>query len=142
MDIGLARIPMIDETNLWPTPTVFPMGYCFNINLKKNKLRVTKSLVEYLTSPQVILMFARRFNIIPSRKEALADSSLQSKELMQQALDQMKVGRSLPVVTEIRWIFDAMRPAYQSIFTGGVTAQEAAYNMQSLAERLIQEGRN
>jgi maltose-binding protein MalE len=141
IDIGLARIPMIDETGLWPTPTVFPMGYCFNVNLKNEKLQVTKSLVDYLTSPQVTLMFARKFNIIPSRNEAFADTILQSKKLIQQAIDQMQVGRSLPVVTEIRWIFDAMRPAYQSIFTGGVTAEEAARNMQVLAERLIREGR-
>lgn len=141
IDIGLARIPKIDETGLWPTPTVFPMGYCFNINLSGEKLKVTRDLVTYLTSKEVTLSFAKSFNIIPSRREALQHPDLQSKELLQQALDQMKVGRELPVVTEIRWIFDAMRPAYQSIFTGGVSPEEAAEQMQSLAERLIKEGR-
>jgi maltose-binding protein MalE len=53
----------------------------------------------------------------------------------------MKVGRPMPVVTELRWIWDAMRPAYQGIFSGRYTPKEAAAEMQKLAEKLIRENR-
>jgi len=47
----------------------------------------------------------------------------------------------MPVVTELRWIWDAMRPSYQSIFTGQVSPAQAAKDMQALAEKLIKENR-
>ena len=48
----------------------------------------------------------------------------------------------MPVVTELRWIWDAMRPSYQSIFTGQVSPDQAAKDMQVLAEKLIKENRD
>jgi arabinogalactan oligomer/maltooligosaccharide transport system permease protein len=141
IDIGLARIPKIDQTGLWPSPTVFPMGYCFNMNLTGEKLQVARELVEYLTAPEQELEFARQFNIIPSRQEVINAPELLSNELFIHALDQMMVGKPMPVNTEMRWIWDAMRPAYQGIFTNQVTPAEAAAQMQQLAEKLIAENR-
>ena len=62
-------------------------------------------------------------------------------ESREQALDQMMVGKPMPVNTEMRWIWDAMRPAYQGIFTNQVTPAQAAEQMQDLAEKLIAENR-
>ncbi|OPZ81077.1 MAG: hypothetical protein BWY77_00804 [bacterium ADurb.Bin431] len=47
----------------------------------------------------------------------------------------------MPPVTEMRWIWDAMRPSYQGIFTGRVTPEQAAREMQALALKLIKENR-
>lgn len=142
MKMGLARIPKIDETGLWPTPTVFPMGYCFNRNLEGENLQVVLSLVKYLTSDELQKEFAMQFNVIPARRSVLKDPDLQGNELFQQSLDQMLVGRPMPVYTEMRWIWDAMRPAYQGIFTNQISPEAAAREMQQLAERLIAENRD
>jgi len=142
MEMGLARIPKIDETGLWPTPTVFPMGYCFNRNLEGENLQVVLSLVKYLTSDELQKEFAMQFNVIPARRSVLKDPDLQGNELFQQSLDQMLVGRPMPVYTEMRWIWDAMRPAYQGIFTNQISPEAAAREMQQLAERLIAENRD
>ncbi|MCB0293020.1 MAG: maltose/maltodextrin transport permease-like protein, partial [Calditrichaeota bacterium] len=90
---------------------------------------------------EVQLESCRQFNLIPSRKDLLDDPSLQQDPLYQAALDQMMVGQPMPVITELRWIWDAMRPGYQGIFTGTYTPEEAAKDMQSLAEKLIRENR-
>jgi maltose-binding protein MalE len=139
--MGLTRIPKIDETNLWPTPMVFPMGYCFNANLQGEKLKVVIDLVHYLTQPNIELEFAYQFNIIPSQRSAIRDPKLNENELFRSALDQMMVGRPMPVFTEMRWIWDAMRPAYQGIFTDQISPVDAAAEMQRLAEKLIAENR-
>jgi arabinogalactan oligomer/maltooligosaccharide transport system permease protein len=139
--MGLARIPKIDETDLWPTPMVFPMGYCFNANLLGGKLKVVIDLVHYLTQPAVELDFAYQFNIIPSQQSAIRDPKLNENELFRSALDQMMVGRPMPVFTEMRWIWDAMRPAYQGIFTNQISPVDAAVEMQKLADKLISENR-
>ncbi len=139
--IGIARIPKIDETGLWPAPLVSPMGYSMNVNLKGEKLKVTVELVKFLTSKKAELKFTRVGGSIPSLKSAFSDSIVQNNPLIKASLDQMMVGRPMPVVTEMRWIFDAMRPAYQGIFTGQVTPEKAVEQMQTLAEKLIKENR-
>lgn len=141
LDIGLARIPMIDETGLWPTPMVSPLGYMVNVNLDDSKSAVVLKLIRFLTSEEIQLDIARKFNLIPSRRLAAQDSVLQQDPFFKAAVDQMMVGREMPVITELRWVWDAMRPAYQSIFTGGMTPTEAAEDMQRLAEKLISENR-
>ena len=143
--IGLARIPKIDETGLWPTPLVSPLGYMVNINVSGKKLDIVLELIRFLTSDPVELEFARKFLLFPSRKNALqkafTDAELKTNPLYHAAWDQMQVGRLMPVVTEMRWIWDAMRPAYQGIFSGSYTPEEAAKEMQKLAEKLIRENR-
>jgi len=141
MNIGLARIPKIDETGSWPAPLVSPMGFSINKNLAGNKLQTAVKLIEYLTSPEVQLQFSRLGASIPSVKSAFTDSAVTNDPLIQAAIDQMMTGRNMPVVTEMRWIFDAMRPGYQSIFTGRLTPEQAAEEMQLLAEKLIRENR-
>jgi maltose-binding protein MalE len=141
MNIGITRIPKIDETGLWPTPMISPLGYSLNVNLQGEKLKVTVELLKYLTSPEIELEFSRLTGAIPSRKEAFESEIVNTNEIIQSSIYQLQVGRPMPVVTELRWIWDAMRPSYQAIFTGQMTPKQAAKAMQELAEKLIRENR-
>ena len=47
--------------------------------------------------------------------------------------------KTMPVVPELRAIWDAMRPAYQAVLGGASTPEEAARDMQGLALRKIKE---
>ncbi len=141
IDIGIARIPMIDETGLWPTPAVSPLGYSLNVNLEGEKLRVTTELLAYLTRSALQLKFAAVSGAIPSRVDAFKSPEVTENPIISASLNQLLVGRIMPPVTEMRWIWDAMRPSYQGIFTGRVTPEVAAREMQALALKLIKENR-
>ncbi|MBN2356050.1 extracellular solute-binding protein [candidate division KSB1 bacterium] len=141
IDIGIARIPMIDETGLWPTPAVSPLGYSLNVNLAGQKLQIATELLQYLTCSEVQLRFAEVSGAIPSRIDAFKSPVVTENPIISASLDQLLVGRIMPPVTEMRWIWDAMRPSYQGIFTGQVTPQQAAAGMQKLALKLIKENR-
>lgn len=141
IDIGIARIPMIDETGLWTSPMVSPLGYSINVNLEGEKLRIALELLKYLTSSKVELEFTRAMGTIPSQTDAFQDSLVIQNEIIRSSIYQMEVGTLMPVVTELRWIWDAMRPSYQSIFTGQIKPAQAAKDMQELAEKLIKENR-
>lgn len=141
IDIGIARIPKIDATGLWPAPMVSSMGYSINVNLQGEKLAIATALVKFLTSTEVQLTFARAMGTVPSRQEAFNDTLITNNKIIQSSIDQMEVARVMPVVTELRWIWDAMRPSYQSIFTGRTSPKQAAVEMQALAEKLIKENR-
>lgn len=141
INFGVSRIPKIDETSLWPTPLVSPLGYSINVNLEGEQLEMTVALLKYLTSPQNELEYTKISATIPSRKEANKNPLVTENDLLQKSIDQMQVGKLMPVVSELRWIWDAMRPSYQAIFTGSKTAEQAAEDMQKLAVKLIKENR-
>lgn len=141
LNIGLAKIPMIDETGKWPAPMVSPVGYMVNVNLEGERLKISLELLRFLTGEDAQVNMARKFNLIPSRKLAMKDSTLNQDAFFQVAVDQMMVGRPMPVVTELRWIWDAMRPAYQAIFSGRLKPEAAAAAMQKEAVKLIEANR-
>jgi len=141
LDIGIARIPKIDETGLWPTPMVSSLGYSLNVNTKGEKREMALALLKYLTSTPVQLEFTQVSKCLPSRKDGFQRPEVKNDPIILASIDQMEVGRPMPVVTEMRWIWDAMRPGYQAIFTGQKTPEEAAQYMQTLAIQLIRENR-
>jgi len=139
MNIGIARIPMIDETHLWPTPVVSPLGYSVNANLSGKKLEIVLELLKYLTSAGAQLAYTRVSGSIPSQKEAHRSPLVTDSELLRHAIDQMSIGKPMPVVTKMRWMWDAMRPGFQGVFSGELTPEEAAAFMQKKAVSLIEE---
>ncbi len=141
IDLGIARIPMIDETGLWPAPMVSPLGYSLNANAQGRKREIALELLTYLTSTPVQLRFTKLSIALPSRRDGFTSLEVTQNPLAHASLSQMLVGRPMSAVTEMRWIWDAMRPGYQAIFTGRLTAEQAAGQMQDLALRLIKENR-
>lgn len=141
IDLGLANIPKIDETGLWPTPAISPLGYSINVNLTGEKLAMTMQLLKYLTSSAIQLKFTRISATIPSRRDAYDSPVVKDDPLVHASLEQLMKGRIMPPVTEMRFIWDAMRPPYQGIFTGQFTPAQAAEQMQKLALKLYKENR-
>ena len=97
--------------------------------------------MHHLTSTAVQLKFTRLSVSLPSRKDGFTSPEVKDNELVSASLAQMRVGRPMSPITEMRWIWDAMRPSYQGIFTGRVTPEQAAREMQALALKLIKENR-
>jgi arabinogalactan oligomer/maltooligosaccharide transport system permease protein len=153
MNFGIARIPMIDETGLYPAPMVSPRGYSVNVNVKGEKRKVIADLLKFLTSTDVMLDFTKRAGTIPARKEAFDKVSQMLEQevkggdpkiandnaILRGSLLQISVGRAMPVVSEMRVIWDSMRPNYQAVLGGSTDAKDAAKNMQDLAVKLIKE---
>ena len=126
IDYGLARIPKIKKTGLWPTPMVSPKGYSININTKGEALKESVKLIKYLTSPQVELEFTKVLNTIPSRKEANESPLVKGNKRVIHSREQMEVGRPMPVIPELRAIWDATKPGYQAVLGGQLSPEKAA----------------
>ena len=141
MNIGLARIPKVSETGKWSTPMSSALGYSLNVNLEGEKLQHVKALLKKLLEPESELRFTGQMNTIPSRKEALQSPIVTDNPIVSASRNQLEVSRPMPVVPEMRAIWDAMRPAWQSILNGTMTPEEAAHKMQRDAEEKIREMR-
>jgi maltose-binding protein MalE len=69
INFGLARIPLINQTGLWPGPMVSPLGFSMNASVPRWKVPEVVELMKYLLSPEVQLTFTKQFDTIPTRKD-------------------------------------------------------------------------
>ncbi len=139
IDIGVTRIPMVSETGLWPAPMVSATGYCLNVNVQGERRERVLKLLRFLTAPENQLEYTRALRAIPSNLEARKDSMFVQDPILLGSQDQITVGRPMPIDPEMRAIWDAMRPAYQSILNGQLTPEQATKKMQAEATKLIAE---
>ena len=139
VDIGLARIPMVSATGLWPTPMVSPTGFSLNVNCVGERRERAVKILRFLTEPENTLAYTRKLSAIPARLEALMSPFVLENPILQRSQDQLTVGRPMPINPEMRAIWDAMRPPYQNIFNGRLTPEQAAKEMQRLADQKIAE---
>jgi arabinogalactan oligomer/maltooligosaccharide transport system permease protein len=76
---------------------------------------------------------------LPARRSALDDPLFETDPTLQASLAQLKNGRLMPVETELRAVWDAMRPPYQALLGGAMTPDAAAAAMQQGALEKIQQ---
>ncbi|MFH1144324.1 MAG: extracellular solute-binding protein [Candidatus Eisenbacteria bacterium] len=136
---GIARIPLITETGRWPAPMVSSKGYSVNRRVSGKHLGEVLAALRFLTSPASQVEFATRMGTLPTRKEAYADPRIAGDAVLSASLSQVEVGRRMPVIPEMRAIWDAMRPALQSVWNGNLAPAEAAAAMQRQAVTKIAE---
>ncbi len=141
LDIGVMPLPVITATGRSPVPMVSSKGYSINVNVKEEKLPIVKELVRYLTSMAVDREIMTDLLILPSVASLASDPALVSNEILKGSLDQARLGRAMPVVPEMRAIWDAIRPFYQSVLGGQMKPEEAATKMQDQAVKKIAEMR-
>lgn len=139
IDIGVAPLPKITSTGLWCAPMISPKGYSMNVNIPHEKLPTIIGLLEYLLSDEVQLETATALNTAPTRKSLARHPDILSDEILQNSMLQIARGKPMPVVPEMRAVWDAMRSSYQAVMGGARTPEDAAKDMQASALRKIRE---
>ena len=82
---------------------------------------------------------AKELNVMPTRVEVFQYDDIKNNEILINSGLQIERGKAMPVVPELRAVWDAMRPNYQSVLNGEKTPQQAAKDMQWLANKKISE---
>ncbi len=139
IDLGIAPLPMITETGLWCAPMTSPKGFSININVTDEKLPLVLDFLKFLLSEESQMETVRALNTAPTRVSLYRHPELIANENLQNSLLQIKRGRPMPVVPEMRAVWDAMRPGYQAVMGGAKSPEESAREMQQLALRKIRE---
>lgn len=157
LDIGVTRIPFIVEPEAddpratdftlkdgttvhghWPTPIVSPRGFSINTNISDEKLKWTLRFVRFLLeAPQQRLV--AESGIMPALLSLREDPVIRDNPIMRGSLYQLEVARDMPIVPEMRAIWDSMRPYYQALLGGSISPAEAAKKMQEESVRKITE---
>ncbi|MCC6550386.1 MAG: extracellular solute-binding protein, partial [Ignavibacteriaceae bacterium] len=139
IDYGISPLPIITATGKHCAPMISPKGYSININVNDTKLETIKAFLEYIMSPEQQLETALKTKTFPTRKELYDDARLITDSIVINSRRQIELGVALPIFTEMRAIWDAMRPPYQAVLGGTITAEKAAQQMQKDAEIKIRE---
>lgn len=138
LDIQLAPLPMVSATGQWPAPFISAKCYSLNRYLDPATREVTAALLSWLTGPEVQLDLARKLGVQPGDLTAAAAPELQDDPAMIASRAQIARGRLMPIVPEMRAVWDAMRPFYQSVMNGELAPAAAAAAMQSRAVETIE----
>lgn len=139
IDIAIAPIPRISETGRWPSPLVSPRGYSLNLNSDSLHTAAALLFMKYMLGESVQREFALRVKVLPTLKQLQTDVDLMSDPILQNSALQMSYGTPMPVVSELRGVWDALRPVYQAVLAGYLKPHPAARIAQRDANRKIAE---
>jgi arabinogalactan oligomer/maltooligosaccharide transport system substrate-binding protein len=137
-DFGVTRIPMVSATKKWPAPMISGKYFMLSSALKGEKLDLIKRFVIFYTNKQNQVEQLQKIGRLPSLTEAAQSPELKDP-LFQASLDQISVGRPMPGETEMRAIWDAMRPKLGQVMNGTISPEDAAKKMQEDALNKIKE---
>jgi maltose-binding protein MalE len=103
------------------------------VNVGDDQLPLVIELVTFLTSKEAQLLDAVALGTLPSHREAWADPAIQQDPTLQASQRAFELGRRMPVVPEMRVLWDVMRPAMQQVMAGTRSPEQAAKAMQAAA---------
>lgn len=139
IDLGVAPLPRITSTGLWCAPMTSPKGFSLNAGISGERLNRILDVLQFLLNAENQMETVLELSTAPTRISLYDRPEIRGNEILQNSLLQIKLGRPMPVVPEMRAVWDAMRPGYQAVMGGALTPKDAAKRMQQLAEQKIRE---
>jgi maltose-binding protein MalE/predicted GIY-YIG superfamily endonuclease len=133
----VAPLPFNSQTGLWSEPMISAKGYSVNANAPEPKLPVIRQVIEFLCSAEVQTEMSTVLATTPVDRAVLESSATRSNPTLAASMQQIEHGRPMPILPQMRAIWEGMRGPYQLVMNGAITAQEAAKRMQREAEKNI-----
>src|SRR5690606_34197457 len=103
------------------------------------QLKNIKLLLEFLLAPEQQLETSREIKTFPTRKELYDREELLTDPILVNSKRQIELGTPMPIITEMRAIWDAIRPVYQAVLSGTISPERGAEQMQKNALIKINE---
>ncbi len=136
IDIGIAPLWTLPGGGR-ATPMVASKGFSINVNCPQDQLPSVVDFVTFCTSPTAELLEADTLGVLPSNREAWNDPKITSDPILQASQKGFELGRRMPVVPEMRVLWDVMRPGLQAVMNGSKSPADAAREMQASAVQQI-----
>jgi|694.fasta_scaffold56137_2 arabinogalactan oligomer/maltooligosaccharide transport system permease protein len=137
IDAAVAVLPVVDATGEPMRPLVAPKGYSLNANATGATADAALAFVRHVTGDEAQRRLVNRLRMLPARKSAWDDPLVTADATLAASRAQLENGRLMPVATELRAVWDGMRPSYQALLGGALAPEDAAARMQADAERFI-----
>jgi maltose-binding protein MalE len=134
IEYGLAPIPTIKGGQSRAYNAV--KGYVVSQTAVKdeNKKAAVRVFLEFLSTKDSQLKLSKVHKQLPTLKDAIADPSIQNDPDIAGQKEPLRLATPMPTITEMRAVWDAIKPVQQELFSGKVTPEEAGPKMQKRAE--------
>ena len=133
----VAPLPMNSQTGLWCEPMVSAKGYSVNVNVRGDRIPAIREVITFLTSAAVQEEMSLKLATTPVDRQVLESPEVRSNPVLVASMAQIEHGRAMPILPQMRAIWEGMRGPYQLVMNGAITAEEAAKRMQREAEKNI-----
>jgi arabinogalactan oligomer/maltooligosaccharide transport system permease protein len=138
IDAAVAVMPIVSATGQ-PMRTMFsPKGYSLNANVTPEMAEHAMAFVRHMVSDETQHRIADKLSMLPARQSIQKDPIFATDPTLQASLAQLQNGRLMPTGTELRAVWDGMKPNYQGLLSGALTPAAAAAAMQRDSVRNIE----
>ena len=130
IDAAVAVLPIVSATGEPMRPMIAPKGYSLNANTTPEAAAAAMAFVRHMTSDAVQRRIVAQLRMMPATLSARQDPLFATDPTLKASLEQLDNGRLMPVTTELRAVWDAMKPRYQALLADTMTPEVAAAAMQ------------
>lgn len=138
IDAAVALLPVVNATGEPMRTMISPKGFSLNVNTPPDVAEEAMAFVRHIVSDDAQQRIVARLRMMPARRSAQQDPLFASDPTLRASLAQLKNGRLMPVTTELRAVWDGMRPPYQGLMAGALAPAQAAADMQKDAVQKIE----
>ncbi len=138
IDAAVGLLPTVESTGLPMASTVAPKGYSLTVAAQGADRELAVELIRFLTSEETQRVFLQKQKVLPSRLAVRDDPLIENDPTLRVGLELAERGPLMPTATELRAVWDAMRPPYQALMAGQLSPEDAAAEMQSDAVEKIE----
>lgn len=129
INLGVAPMP-IPSKNGYALFTNASKGYSLSENTSDKKTEALNKFFDYIFSPEINAEISLNQSQAPGIEAARELPQVKNDKLMQDSIETIKYTVPMPVVPEMRAIWDAMRPNLEAVLNGKMTPEDAAKKMQ------------
>lgn len=138
--LGVAVLPKLPDGD-YLQPYTATKTYHISAAAAKDPavLEAVKAFLTFMNSKDAQIRLAKVHKQMPTHKEAAQDPALGSDPLIAGTIAQVAKGTPMPIVPEMRAIWDSIRPHFELVMAGRLQPAEAAKKMQEDALKKIDE---
>ncbi|MBM7557227.1 extracellular solute-binding protein [Halanaerobacter jeridensis] len=138
VDLGIARLPKFQKSGEFAHPLTSGSGYIMISERSKEKQIAIMKFIKYMTSQKTQKAMVENHKTLPSNKKVYQLPVIQDDPIMRGSAEQLKVGKPMPIVPEMRAIWDGVRPVLESVMAGNLDPTKAPAKMQQNAEEKME----
>lgn len=133
VDFGVATLPAVNGKLMKPLSSI--SGFTVSSNVKDaNKKAAVAKFLDFMSSKSSQLALSDAHGKLPTNTDVLKTDKYKTDPIYSIQTEQFKKCLPMPIIPQMRAIWDAMRPVQQDMFSGKVSPNDAPAQMQKKAE--------
>jgi maltose-binding protein MalE len=132
MNFDFTAIPSINGNDCAAYSAV--KGYTISESVKGEKKEAVKKFLLFLNNKENQLLMVDAHKQLPTNLEAIKDSKITDDAMIANQKTALDKCIPMPIIPQMRAIWDSMKPVQQEIFAGKIKAEDVPTKMQKLAE--------